>query len=223
MTLKSEADEIAAIVKRTTNNLLSFIGMEDRKGAELRYAVGDLNANMNKYIADGTLAKRLMLCFAIATDAGMTLLFMDHVLEQLAEEEPISLPAMIVTENSLMFALAQDGRIIAATEYKSRDDIDATMRKMKDWFDVIKDIVADRMDGPTYEALLDLMAAITRFLTDVARPLPRMVQFETPTPLPALAASQYIYADGSRAEEIAAENKIVHPAFCRRELRALSA
>ena len=97
------------------------------------------------------------------------------------------------------------------------------MKKMKDWFDVIRDIVADSMDGPTYEALVNLMAAITRYLGDVARPLPRMVQFTLSAPMPALAASQYIYADGTRGEELVAENKIVHPAFCRLNMRALSA
>jgi len=68
-----------------------------------------------------------------------------------------------------------------------------------------------------------LMAGITRYLTDVGRPLPRMVAFQMTAIMPALAISNLIYQDGSRDEEIAAENKIVHPAFCPISIRALSA
>jgi prophage DNA circulation protein len=39
---------------------------------------------------------------------------------------------------------------------------------------------------------------------------------------PALALSNRIYADGSRSEELIAENQTVHPAFMQRDIIALS-
>ena len=41
--------------------------------------------------------------------------------------------------------------------------------------------------------------------------------------MPALTLANRIYADAGRADELVAENKIIHPAFCPREGRALSA
>jgi prophage DNA circulation protein len=224
MSIKTEFDEIEEIVKRTTDNLKAFSGMQaGRPGAELRYAVGDLAARTNIYLADGTFANRLRICFRLATQAGINLDWMDRVIKQLTEETPTALTSTSVVQNSLIFALAQEGRIIAATTYRSRDDVDITMRRMKRWFDIIKDIIADTMSGPSYQAFINLTAAITRYLTDTARPLPRMLRYELAATMPGLFVSNYIYGEGGRAEELAAENKIVHPAFMQRTLRALSA
>jgi len=41
--------------------------------------------------------------------------------------------------------------------------------------------------------------------------------------LPALTLSQQIYYIADRSDEIIDENKIIHPAFCLREIRGLSA
>ena len=222
MTIKNEFAEIRGILKRTTDNLIGFNGMVGRPGAELRLVVGDLNVRAASYLIDGTFADRLLSAFTLATGAGITLEWMDRVIAQLVAETPTELTANSVVQNSLIFALAQEGRIIRATEYKSREDVDATMKRMKEWFDIIKDMIADTMSGPAYQAFLDLAAGITRYLTDVARPLPRMLRYQL-APMPALAASQFIYGDGSRYEELVAENKVVHPAFMPRVLQALSA
>jgi hypothetical protein len=223
MWIKSEIDEIAGIVKRTTANLLSFTAMVGRSGVELRYAVGDLNAHVSTYLTDGSFADRLRNCFRLATDAGISLNWMDKVLDGLVKEKPSTVISTSVVQNALIMAMAQDGRIIAATIYQSRDDIDVTMRRMKEWFDILREIFADTMSGPGYEAFITLTAAITRHLTESARPLPRMLRYDLAASLPGLAISQYIYGEGGRAEEISAENKTVHPLFCQRTLRALSA
>jgi prophage DNA circulation protein len=41
--------------------------------------------------------------------------------------------------------------------------------------------------------------------------------------MPSVALAHRLYADASRADELRNENKIVHPAFCLRDGRALSA
>jgi len=52
-------------------------------------------------------------------------------------------------------------------------------------------------------------------------PLPRVVYYNL-RPLPALATSYRIYSDASRFDEIVADNKVVHPAFVRGTVRALT-
>jgi hypothetical protein len=223
MSTRSDAQEIAEIVQRTTANLLSFSAMRGRAGIELRYTIGDLNAYVRDYLADGSFADRLRTCFRLATSAGISLDWMDKVIDGLVKEKPSTLMAISVVENALIMAVAQDGRIIAATTYQSRDDIDITMRRMKVWFDILKEMFADTLSGAGYDAFITLVAAITRHLADSARPLPRMLRYDLAASMPGLAISQYIYGEGGRAEELSAENKTVHPLFCQRTLRALSA
>jgi hypothetical protein len=223
MAIRTELDEIQAIVQRTMANLMAFNGMAGRSGADVRYLCGDMAVRAPVYLVNGTFAQRLLACFRATTTAGISLDWMDRVLDGLVAEKPVALTATIVVQNSLIFALAQEGRIIGATNYVSRDDVDAVMRRMKDRFDVIRDIIADTTSGPGFEAFVELTAGITRYLSDVARPLPRMLNYQMLIPLPALAITQFIYGDGSRDEEIAAENRVVHPAFCRMQIRALSA
>jgi hypothetical protein len=223
MSIKTEIDEIHEIVRRTLVNLIAFSGMVGRPGAELRYQTGDLMARLPIYVSDGTFPYRLLNCFKLATACGISLDWMDRVIEGLVAENPTTFTSTSVVQNSLIYALAQEGRIIRVTEFVSRDDVDTTMKRMKNWFDVIRDIIADTMSGPAYESFLNLTAAITRYLTDTARPLPRMLRYDMPAILPGLAMSNYIYGEGDRAEELTAENKVVHPAFFMRNIRALSA
>jgi hypothetical protein len=223
MSIKTEFDEIEEIVIRITENLLAFTGKAGRSGAELRYQCGDLIARINIYLVDRTFANRLLYCFRLTTQTGITLDWMDRVIKQLTLEQPTTLASTSVVQNSLIFALAQEARIIRATTYVSRDDVDNTMRRMKNWFETIKHIIADTMSGPAYQDFINLCAATTRYLTDTARPLPRMLRYELAATMPGLALSQYIYGEGDRSEELAAESKIVHPAFFQRTIRAMSA
>lgn len=224
MSIKTEFDEIEEIVRRTLAGLLAFSGMSyGRQGAELRYLCGDLSARSAIYIANGTFATRLLACFKLATTCGITLDWMDRVLKQLAAEQPTTLTSTSVVQNSLIFGLAQEARIIRATTYTSRDDVDALMKRMTAWFETIKHIIADTMSGPAYQDFINLCAAITRYLADVVRPLPRMLQYQMPMNMPGLAISNYIYGEGDRDMELAAETKVVHPAFFPLTIRALSA
>jgi hypothetical protein len=223
MSVKTEFQEIDEIVARTLANLLAFTGKEGRSGAELRLRAGDVMARCSFYIIDGTFAGRLLQCFQLATASGISLMWMDRVIAGLVEEKPSALASTSVVQNSLIYALAQEARIIRAINFESRDDVDSTMKRMKGWFDIIKDIIADTMSGPAYQDFINLCAAITRYLTDTARPLPRMLRYELADTMPALAISNYIYGEGDRSEELVAENKIVHPAFMQRTLRAMSA
>ena len=222
MTVKKALNEIEAIVVRTTTNLLGFVSEVGRPGSELRLACGDLRANVNTYLRDGTFGRRFMICFRLSTDAGITIDWMDVVLRQLTNEKPTELMALTVVQSAILFALAQNGRILRKTVFTSREDCEAMLRRMKDWVDIVKDLAGNEMDDMSWRALNELGGAMTRYLADVARPLPRMLNYEI-VPSPALTIAQYIYGDGERHEELAAENKVVHPAFMPRRIKALSA
>jgi hypothetical protein len=201
--------------------LVAFGGAAGRAGSDLRLVVGDLNAHVSDYIRDGSFAARLLTCYATATAAGITVAWLDQVLEQLFNEQPKYLASVSVQQNSILMALAQDARVLGATTFVSREDVDLMLVKMKDWFDQARQLAAAQRDNPGYNALISLAGAITRYLADVARPMPRMLQFSI-APMPSLTMSQYIYYEGGRSEELIAENKVVHPLFMPTSIRGLS-
>jgi prophage DNA circulation protein len=222
-TVNKAFNEIKGVVRRTTDNLKSFTGPKGREGAELRYLIGDLNANLAFYIRDESFADRLLACFKQATSAGITMTWLDLVLQGLVDEKPTTLEGVIVVENCVVMTIAQMARVLAKTEFVSRDDCEAMLKHMRHWFDVTSDLAADTMANPNWLALIELAGSITRYLADNARPLPRMITFTLNATLPSLTIAQLIYADGSRYEELAQENKTVHPLFMQIQLKGLSA
>jgi len=82
---------------------------------------------------------------------------------------------------------------------------------------------ADAPDTTAHQKITILAGNLISYLSDVSRPLPRMVTFTLMASLPALTVSQRVYYTADRSDEIIDENKIVHPAFCMREIRGLSA
>jgi len=218
---KTVLNEIEGIVYRSTAELMSWGSGVGRAGSSLRAAVGDIRAHINKYVADGSFGRRLVQCYRLATEAGITVVWMDNVLKQLMKEHPKTLPAVLVVQASILFALAQDGRIIRRTVFISRTDVEAMLVKIKNWFDVAKELASEQRDNPIYNQIVALGGAITRYLADTARPLPRMLTYQF-DPSPALKISWSIYYEDDHSEEIIAENKVVHPAFCPLNIRALS-
>ena len=71
--------------------------------------------------------------------------------------------------------------------------------------------------------MVQLSALLIQHLSATERQLPRIVKYHMPINYPALALSNRIYGDGSRSDELVAENETVHPAFMQRDIIALSA
>jgi len=86
----------------------------------------------------------------------------------------------------------------------------------------VEEAFADAMDQASYRALLQLRSGIVGYLTQTAQPLPRLVNFEFYQVLPTLVQAYRLYADASRADELRAENNVVHPLFAPRTGVALS-
>jgi prophage DNA circulation protein len=194
----------------------------------LRRAAGDLIATKEQRLLDGTLGERLVYVFDQARQAGTTFDGMDRVRlnitnAETAAQTPItSLAGIAVRDAGLRFALAQLARITSATDFVSRSDVDNYLNRMVNAFDPVIERVADTGDAATYQALIALQAATFRDLTERSRPLPQMITYSFPKPYSALQLAQRLYGDGGRSDELAAENKVVHPAFMPLNGRALS-
>ena len=114
-------------------------------------------------------------------------------------------------------ALARSFGVQAYTDYRgllARGDIDALITSLQEPFGKAEETAADDMDQATYFALIELHASLTNHLVTTGRPLPQRIPYQFAVVLPSLVLAYRLYADASRADEIRAENKIVHPAFC---------
>lgn len=121
------------------------------------------------------------------------------------------------------FALIGMARAFAATSFRSRDDVQIALGRANGAFAPAIEEAADEGDNVAYRDFVSLHAAVTRDLAQRGRPLPRMVDFRFPLRLPTLVLSQKLYGTGERADEIGAENKVIHPLFAPAQGRALSA
>lgn len=224
MSLNSEQDEIADLMTRLLDNLsMTMSSQVGSTGAEVRSQIGRVRANYMAMIRDVELSTELLKCFTLAREAGATIASMVHVREQLFKETPVGVYPVAIVDMAMTYCLAAESRMLTDVEFVSRDDVQVVMARMKKAFDTATDIVADRIDSSVYQALLSLHGALTHYLAAEELMLPRMIRFSMPNVLPSLSLSNRIYYDPSRSEELVDENKIVHPAFCLREIRGLSA
>lgn len=226
---KVEQLEAAAIVKRTMSTLLATVGGKQltRDAADLRRAVGDINAFAALYLTTGTLAAKLIKAFGLATKSGAGFDAYDRLRRQLIAEKPVFLPGILVALMSIHLTLAQMSRIIAATQYVSRLDADVVLGRINAAFEPAEEDAADLYDAGTYQALVALHGALTRDLVDRSMLLPRVIPFDVAGSLPALALAARLYPDDMRKQdrstELWKENKVVHPAFMPRQGVYLSA
>jgi prophage DNA circulation protein len=148
---------------------------------------------------------------------------MEQVRILLDAETPISLGANMIRDRSIHLTLAQEGKIISAMVFNSRQDVDALLQAIQAPFNAAEETTADTMSGADYIALIELRAAIVNYLVVTARPLPSMLTYQFAKSLPSLVISQRLYGDASYYDDIRNENKVVHPAFCPTIGQALSA
>lgn len=219
---KPDAIEAEGIVQRTLINLLGSISNTEQAGIRAKVVIGWTAANALELLYYDQLGKPLDACFDLTRRAGASLSRMEVVRVLLDVEQPKSLGATMVRDRSINFALAQEGKIIANMEFRSRQDVEAVLRSIYIPFNTATEIVADTMDPMDFRALVELRAAIVNHLVSTARPLPSMLTYRFATPLPSLVISQRLYGDASRYDEIRNENKIIHPAFCPTEGQALA-
>jgi prophage DNA circulation protein len=219
---KPDAIEAVGIVQRTLANLSVINVSKDQIGIQAKVVIGWTLANALTLLCDDQIGPPLDLCFDLVRQTGATLPQMEEVRVLLDAETPGSLGATMIRDRSIHLALAQEGKIISSMIFQSRRDIDDLINQIQEPFDTAEEIAADTMGQEDYQAIIQLRAAIINYLVITGRPLPSMLSYQFATPLPSLVISQRLYGDGSRYDEIRAENKVVHPAFCPPMGQALS-
>jgi hypothetical protein len=218
-----QEDEIGDIVNRLLDNLSLCVSSQSGKpGADLRRQIGRVRGGYFELLINGGFGIALLTCFRLAFDANVKLNSLAHVRNQLLDEKPAKEIGSAIVQSAIMFCLSTESRIITRMTFVSREDCEVMMGKMKMAFDAARDKAADAIDSMAYQQLTFLAGALTNHLATASRPLPRMVAFHFARNFPALTASYRIYQVADRAEELVAENKIVHPGFCLRDMRGLN-
>jgi prophage DNA circulation protein len=228
---KEDAQEAAPIMQRAIASLLRNVPIMSARSdlelelprAELRRACGYLILNAEMLIQTDAAGEPLDECFDLAVKASIGILAVRRVRDVAEAEAPQLVGALLIKNSIIRMTLATEARLIRATRFVSRDDVDALRLIINDAFGIAEQIAADDMDQMTYRALVELHAAIIFYLVETARPLPRMLTYRFALSMPSVTLAYRLYADAGRADELRAENKVVHPAFMPREGRGLSA
>lgn len=219
---KDEATEAAPIIETTLKALLAWAPTRGREGADLRAAVNQVRVNVLPLLQSDSIGPPLANCFQLALTSGISLAQMENVRATAAAELPTSAGAIVIRDSLIQLALVSQARVLVVMRFNSRDDVERVRTMINTSFASIEEDLADRLDAMTYRAVVELHAAISFYLVETARPLPRMLRFAFNLPLSSLVIAQKLYHDAGRADEIRQENRIVHPAFCQRSGRALS-
>jgi prophage DNA circulation protein len=224
---KAELNEAVGLAQQVLTALLATPSTSTgQTGAQLRYLCGQLAVNaaaeLNVDTGPAQFFADLAACFEQARVAGATYAPMDAV-RATAEAFTPQMPAGVAVQNfSVRMALAELAQILSATTFTSRQDVDTALDAINASFDLAETVAADSLDNVAYRALIGLHAAVANDLSTRTRPLPRLVTYTFPQRMPVLWIAQRLYQDPSRAAELVAENKPVHPLFMPESGLALS-
>jgi hypothetical protein len=221
-TMYIQIKEAVEIIDRLLLALMDGMPSSGVEGSNLRRLVGSLHDEAEQSIRNGTIGTDVLACFDAALAAGAAMSNMDTVREALLEEAPQYYVGSSVVSNSLIFTLVEQSRIIINTDFVSSSDANDMLQKMIEIIDTIKLAISDLLDGYNYQGLIALCASIVQHIAVTERQLPRIVQYTLPSNMPSLKIANLLYFDAIRSDEIIAENRIVHPAFCPRDIVALS-
>lgn len=195
-----------------------------RQGSDLRAKAGSIKVNVEHLLADNLLGEPMTELFDLAMEGGITLANVDNIRNSIElEHNPVSVGAIVIKDCLIDLMLVTEARIIAAMDFRSRQDVEAVQEAINEAFNAAAEAVADRLDAMTYRGIVALHAAITFFLIETARPRPRMMTYRFNQPMMTLTIAYRLYADASRADELLYENRIVHPLFAPIIGNALSA
>jgi hypothetical protein len=211
---KVDAEEAAGIVQRMMVQLGRLVPSQGRPGSDARTAIGDLKANAYLLLRQDALGPPFNDVFVLVRRAGATYPQLESVRGSTEAEQPLTLGATLVQNVGIELCLATQAEIIASMNFASRQDVDAIKKAIRQPFEDALEISADDMDQATFQAETALYAAVVNHLVTTARPLPRLINYQFTKTMTTLTLAYRLYGDASRADELRAENKIVHPAFC---------
>jgi hypothetical protein len=214
--------EAIAILDRLLVALMIGMPVSGSAGSNLRTLVGKLHDTADVSIETGTIGTDLQACFDAALAAGARLTNMDNVRIAMLKETPKYFIGAAIACAGIAFTLVEQTRMITAMAFASQVDVQAMITRMSAIFDEVKLAMGNLITGNNYQYIVGLNAALIQHLAATERQLPRVVSYLLASNLPSLAIANLLYADASRSDEIIKENGVVHPAFCPRNILALS-
>ena len=223
MTKRSLAEAVAGLRAVLAALREATLSNTSTSGADLTYATNLLAAEAPGRIAAGNVGSAIQNCFTLAIAAGATLAGMTAVYTAADDLVSLSKPAKTILAACKSFAVIAITRIVKATTFTSREDIDSTLVLLSARFASVEAAAGAALLTDLYQALVTLRGAITATLTTASYPLPRLISYSVGSTVSALTLAQRLYGNASRAGELAAENKVFHPAFMPLAGRALSA
>lgn len=189
---------------------------------ELRRACGVAVAGGRAAIASGSFGTILAACFEASRLSGPPAEFFSRVRSIAEAQTQTGLPAAAVVTLAVRLSLASEADALSRVEFKSRDDVDVALTRIRPGFEAVIDAAMANRESDAHKTFGQLYAAVVGDLTARARRMPRVVAYHTGLPLPSLALANRLYGDAGRAGELAAENKAVHPLFMPAQGRALA-
>jgi len=216
-------DEGEDVLAKILEQLMGTVPPKSDGAYAVRREVGYVLANDRKMMVNATLGQPLYDCWTAAFDAGATFEAMDRVrrfiMDQVHGKSDL---AISIIQTCLLFTLITESRQVAKMEFKSRDEVAETIKRIGTSFEEVRLTSLDLFDASVYEAINGLSAMVMQHLYVTELQLPRIIDYTVTIPRTALALANLIYNDTSRWIEIVNENHIVHPAFCLRELRIIA-
>jgi len=217
-----DAKEAVTVATSVLKELLAVTNTQGQSGADLRTAVGNFIADAQVLIQNDESGPPLTAIFQKAFTAGTTQPQFAHIADFANQITTTTLGATLMKTCLIELAVATQCRAIIDATFASRNQVNALKELINAQFAPLEEAIADQMDQMTYQALITLHAAIIAYLVSTEQPLPRLLNFEFFEIMPTLVQAYKLYSDASRADEVRAENSIVHPAFAPRIGIALS-
>ena len=222
MIIKRDLDEAVTIATGVINGLLVQLD------TKLEWDCGQVLATLSQQFLptskgfQNVFWTNLFILFEDCRVAGCTYDLMDNVRANAEALTPNGKLGIAVRNISIRYSLVELAKIVQATVYMSRNDIDDALDRINAAFLTAIDTAAMSFDQVIYQSLVALHAAVVADLNNRAQILPRIIFYNFPVSKNALWLAQRLYQDGSRAVELAAENQVSNPLWIMSPIRALS-
>lgn len=211
-----ELDECVALTNSILDYLIAVVPQSATvgvAGAQINADIGSLRATAGAQLSGNTFPVSLVACFYDAIACGISLQAMSNVRANILALTAVSTPAIQLVRLAELDALVMESKIIASMTLTSSNQVETLIAQMQEEFDLAVESAADVSDNVVYQALTALLATVVDLLVKSSYALPYIATYTLGKPLPSLVLAQILYADASRADELAQENKVVHPAF----------
>lgn len=210
----AELNEAVAIAQKILIALMGAAGTKSGlAGSTMTSTIIGAQFIAGESIEDGVFAPTFLSCFEKVRQANATYESMEVVRKLCASFTPRFPTGKWLAFLGEKFSLTEQAQILANKTFDSREVIDGYIDLVNSSFSSAEDQAADLLDNVSYRALIETHGAIINDLTTRERPLPRMIKFVFPRPMPSLWIAQRIYADASKNSELIDENLPIHPLF----------